>query len=80
MVIRAVIYPPSGEAPGPRRPGPRRNGKNFYTLQEAQVVIADWRRHYNHRRPHSSLGYRPSAPAAVLPAPAAWPAAAQAVT
>jgi len=26
-------------------------------LQEAQVVIADWRQHYNEDRPHSRLGY-----------------------
>jgi putative transposase len=38
------------------------NGEIFYTLQEAQVLIEAWRRHYNTRRPHSSLGYRPPAP------------------
>jgi putative transposase len=27
-------------------------------LQEARVVIEDWRRHYNRDRPHSSLGYK----------------------
>ncbi len=26
-------------------------------LREAQVVIADWRQHYNRERPHSRLGY-----------------------
>ncbi len=30
----------------------------FETLEEAKVVIAAWRREYNARRPHSSLGYR----------------------
>ena len=39
----------------------------FYTLKEAQVLIEWWRRHYNRLRPHSSLGYRPPAPVAVLP-------------
>jgi transposase InsO family protein len=34
----------------------------FYSLKEAQVVIGAWRDHYNHVRPHSSLGYRPPAP------------------
>lgn len=38
------------------------NGEVFYTLKEAQVLIEDWRRHYNHIRPHSALGYRPPAP------------------
>lgn len=28
-------------------------------LQQAEVLIEDWRRHYNRVRPHSSLGYRP---------------------
>jgi putative transposase len=30
----------------------------FRTVQEAQVVIGAWRRHYNEERPHSSLGYQ----------------------
>ena len=34
----------------------------FYTLQEAKVLIEQWRRHYNRVRPHSALGYRPPAP------------------
>jgi len=38
------------------------NGKIFYTLREAQVLIEQWRVHYNTIRPHSSLGYRPPAP------------------
>jgi putative transposase len=41
----------------------------FYTLKEAQVLIEDWRRHYNHMRPHSSLNYRPPAPEAILVQP-----------
>ena len=34
----------------------------FYTLEEARVIIENWRRHYNEVRPHSSLGYKPPAP------------------
>jgi len=30
----------------------------FSSLLDAQVVIEDWRVHYNTQRPHSSLGYR----------------------
>jgi hypothetical protein len=45
------------------------NGEIFYSLTEARTVIEAWRRHYNTRRPHSSLGYRPPAPQAVQ-----WPA------
>jgi transposase InsO family protein len=41
------------------------NGELFYTLREAQVLIEQWRCHYNRVRPHSALGYRP-------PAPEAW--------
>jgi putative transposase len=40
----------------------------FTTLKEAQVLIGDWRREYNQFRPHSSLGYRPPAPEAKMPA------------
>lgn len=42
------------------------NGEVFYTLKEAQVLIEQWRQHYNHIRPHSSLGYRPPAPKAFI--------------
>jgi putative transposase len=43
------------------------NGEIFYTLQEAKVLIGRWRQHYNTIRPHSSLGYKPPAPATILP-------------
>lgn len=36
----------------------------FSTLQEARILIEGWRLHYNARRPHSALGYRPPAPEA----------------
>jgi transposase InsO family protein len=45
------------------------NGELFYTLAEARIVIESWRRHYNTQRPHSSFGYKPPAPHALL-----WPA------
>ena len=38
------------------------NGEIFYSLKEAQVMIERWRNHYNHIRPHSSLGYKPPVP------------------
>jgi len=43
------------------------NGEIFYSLKEAQIVIEQWRMQYNTHRPHSSLGYRPPAPAAYHP-------------
>ena len=43
------------------------NGEVFYTLQEAQIIIEQWRRHYNTIRPHSALGYRPPAPETIIP-------------
>ncbi len=43
------------------------NGELFYTLREAQILIEQWRRHYNTVRPHRALGYRPPAPEAVIP-------------
>lgn len=46
------------------------NGEIFYSLAEARIIIEGWRQHYNTKRPHSSLGYKPPAPAAIP-----WPAA-----
>ncbi len=40
----------------------------FYTLLEVQVLTQQYRQTYNRIRPHSSLGYQPPAPEAVLPA------------
>jgi transposase InsO family protein len=42
------------------------NGEIFYSLREAQIIIEEWRRHYNTKRPHSALGYRPPAPETVV--------------
>lgn len=33
----------------------------FDSVLEAQTVINDWKNSYNHKRPHSSLGWRPPA-------------------
>lgn len=38
----------------------------FETLLEARVLVERWRVDYNTHRPHSSLGYRPPAPEAVM--------------
>jgi transposase InsO family protein len=43
------------------------NGEIFYSLKEGQIVIEQWRKHYNTVRPHSSLGYRPPAPQTMNP-------------
>ena len=40
------------------------NGEIFYSLREAQIIIERWMNHYNTKRPHSALGYRPPAPEA----------------
>ena len=45
------------------------NGEIFDTLLEAKVLIERWRKEYNMIRPHSALGYSPSAPEVTL----AWP-------
>jgi len=37
------------------------NGEIFYSLKEANILIEQWRRHYNTIRPHSSIGYNPPA-------------------
>ena len=41
-------------------------GEIFYSLTEAQVLIEQWRWHYNQIRPHSSLGYIPPTPATFI--------------
>jgi len=43
------------------------NGEIFYSLREAQIIIEEWRKHYNTKRPHSALGYRPPAPETNIP-------------
>ena len=45
------------------------NGEIFYTLKEAQILIEQWRIHYNTVRPHSSLDYRSPAPQTVITKP-----------
>jgi transposase InsO family protein len=42
------------------------NREIFTTLEEAEVLIEQWRREYNQIRPHSARNYRPSAPEALL--------------
>jgi transposase InsO family protein len=42
------------------------NGELFYSLREAQILIEQWRIHYNTVRPHSALGYRPPAPESIV--------------
>lgn len=50
------------------------NVEIFNSLREAQILIENWRRHYNTIRPHSALGYRPPAPEIIVPDLTAWPA------
>ena len=40
----------------------------FKDLREAKVLIERWRRHFNTVRPHTSLGYQPPTPEAIVPA------------
>jgi len=42
------------------------NREIFYSLREAQIIIEGWRKHYNTKRPHSALGYRPPAPETIV--------------
>ena len=39
----------------------------IHHLREAEVLIEQWRNHYNTIRPHSALGYRPPAPRTISP-------------
>jgi len=43
------------------------NGEVFYSLKEAVIIIEQWRQHYNTKRPHLALGYKPPAPEAFIP-------------
>ncbi len=43
------------------------NGEVFYSLSQAQIIIEEWGKHYNTKRPHSALGYRPPAPETIIP-------------
>jgi putative transposase len=45
------------------------NREIFMNLVEAQILIEQWRKEYNQVRPHSSLGYRPPAPEAIMASP-----------
>jgi putative transposase len=50
------------------------NRELLWTLSEARVVVEDYRRHYNHFRPHSKLGYQsPARFAAATNAPSSSP-------
>jgi putative transposase len=42
------------------------NREILATLEEAKFLIKQWKREYNQVRPHSTLGYRPPAPEAIL--------------
>jgi transposase InsO family protein len=44
------------------------DGELFYSLNEARILIEQWRIHYNTVRPHRSIGRRPPAPASWTPA------------
>ena len=43
------------------------NGEIFDTIFEAKVITEQWRQHYNTKRPHSSLKYRPPVPEVIIP-------------
>src|SRR5476651_1380306 len=43
------------------------NGEIYYSLKEAQIIIEQWRKHYNTIRSHSALNYRPPAPQKFAP-------------
>jgi len=42
------------------------DGETFYSLKEAQILIEQWRKHYNTKRPNSALGYRPPVPESII--------------
>ena len=54
----SVWQNPFVESFGSRVRDERSRSRHFDSVLEAQTVITDWRNIYNHRRPHSSLGWR----------------------
>ncbi|KAJ54045.1 hypothetical protein ACMU_03895 [Actibacterium mucosum KCTC 23349] len=42
------------------------NGELLHTLKEAQILIEQWRIHYNTIRPLGALGYCPPAPEGIV--------------
>ena len=42
------------------------NTEWFSTTEQAQIVINQWLRQYNHVRPHQALGMRPPVPETIL--------------
>ena len=42
------------------------NGEILYSLGKAQIIIERWRNHYNTKRPHSALDYRPPEPEVII--------------
>ena len=43
------------------------NGESFYSLRESQILIEQWRRHYNTVRSRSALGHKLPAPESIIP-------------
>jgi microcystin degradation protein MlrC len=50
------------------------NGEIFCTLQDAQIIVESWCRHYNAIRAYASLGHKPPAPEVFIVKFSAWPA------
>jgi hypothetical protein len=43
------------------------DGEIFYILREAQIIVGEWVKHYNHDRSLSALAYRTPAPQTTHP-------------
>ena len=43
------------------------NGEIFDTILEAKIITEQWRQHYNKKRPHSSLKFRPPVSEVTIP-------------
>ena len=52
----------------PELPGCMADGATYQeAVGNVEIIIEEWRKHYNTKRPHSALGYRPPAPESLIP-------------
>ncbi len=67
IISHGVVLLLGIDTPGAYRLKESDTSLNFSTSDGTIRLIEEWRKHYNTNRPNSALGYRPPAPASILP-------------